>query len=228
VSYALVHGAAHGAWCWERVIPHLEADPRVEAVMALDLPGRGATLVDKPVETIEIADYAAHIASEIESRDLRDVVLVGHSLAGISIPHAAARLGPRMKRLVYLATSNPPVGSTVMELMQDPRSPLSRGIADDPAAMFCNDLDDETTAWLLERLVDEPPGVMLEPVTEAELPKGLPTSYILLERDAVLLPEFQLDQAKNAGADEVIRFDSGHSAFAAKPRELAELLLGWA
>ena len=228
VSYALVHGAAHGAWCWERVTPYLEADLRVEAVVAIDLPGRAATRIDKPIEEIEIADYAAQIASEVEARDLREVVLVGHSLAGISIPHAAARLGPRMKHLVYLATANPPPGTTVMDLMQHPLSPISRGLAGDPATMFCNDLDAETTSWLLKRLVDEPPGVMIEPLTRAELPPELPTTYVLLERDESLPPALQLEQAQCAAVDEVIRFDSGHSAFAAKPRELAELLLGWA
>ncbi len=69
---------------------------------------------------------------------------------------------------------------------------------------------------------------MSEPVKAAALPPELPTSYVLLERDETLPPELQLEQAKEAGVDEVVRFDSGHSAFAAKPRELAELLLGWA
>jgi pimeloyl-ACP methyl ester carboxylesterase len=166
------------------------------------------------------------IVREVEGRDLRDVVLVGHSLAGLSIPHAAARLGPRMRRLVFLAAAIPPVGGTIMQMMEHPLSPIARGI--DAEQMFCNDLDPQTTAWLLDRLGDEPPGPMAEPVKAVTLPAELPTSYVLLERDETLPPELQLEQAKHAGVDEVIRFDSGHSAFAAKPRELVELLLGWA
>jgi hypothetical protein len=69
---------------------------------------------------------------------------------------------------------------------------------------------------------------MSEPGKAVILPPELHTSYVLLERDETLPPELQLEQAKQAGVEEVIRFDSGHSAFAAKPRELAELLLGWA
>lgn len=226
VSYVFVHGASHGAWCWERLLPFLEADPRVASVVAIDLTGHGTRRDAKPLEEIAIADYVDDIVHAIESRDLHDVVLVGHSLAGISIPHAAARLLPRIERLVYLATSNPPAGSSIMELMKHPLSPISRGIAAD--TMFCNDLDPETTAWLLERLGDEPPGPMNEPVAQAELPPDLPTTYILLERDETLPDALQLEQAKVAQVDEVIRFDSGHSAFAARPRELAELLLSWA
>jgi pimeloyl-ACP methyl ester carboxylesterase len=228
VSFVLVHGASHGAWCWGRTVPHLEADPRVGAVVAIDLPGRPGARDPKPVGEIRIADYVRCIADEIESRDLHEVILVGHSLAGLSIPHAAARVAPRMRRLVHLATSCPPEGATVMQLMQHATSPLSRGLAGDPVAMFCNDLDEPTTAWLVERLVEEPPGVLVEPVVRADLPPDLPTTYILLEQDATLLPAFQVEQARAANVDEIVRFDSGHSAFAARPRELADLLLRWA
>jgi pimeloyl-ACP methyl ester carboxylesterase len=226
VNYVLVHGAAHGAWCWERVVPYLEAHPRVGSVLAIDLSGHGARRGVKPLADIAIADYIDDIVREIESHDLRDVVLVGHSMAGLSIPHAAARLMPRIARLVYLASSIPPAGSTITELMKHPLSPVSRGI--DAQTMFCNDLDPEASAWLLERLVEEPPGPMTEPVAKAELPPDLATTYILLERDATLPEALQLEQAEVAQVDEVVRFDSGHSAFASRPRELAELLLGWA
>lgn len=225
VSYVLVHGAAHGAWCWERMLPFLEADPRVASVVALDLSGHGTRRDAKPLEEIAIADYVDDIVHAIESRDLHEVVLVGHSLAGISVPHAAARLEQRIKRLVYLATSNPPAGSTVMELMKHPLSPISRGVTAD--TMFCNDLDPETAAWLLDRLGDEPPGPMHEPVVRAAI-EQVPTTYILLERDEALPADLQLEQATVAQVDELVRFDSGHSAFAARPRELAEVLLSWA
>jgi pimeloyl-ACP methyl ester carboxylesterase len=228
VSFVLVHGASHGAWCWERLVPCLEADARVGTVVAIDLPGRPGARDARSFEAVRIADYVQCIVDEIVSRDLRDVVLVGHSLAGLSIPHAASRVAARVRRVVHLATSCPPEGATVMQLMEHPTSPLSRGIAGDPAAMFCNDLDEETTSWLVDRLVDEPPGVMVEPVVRADPTPDLPATYILLERDATLLPVFQEEQARSAGVDEIVRFDSGHSAFAAKPRELAELLLRWA
>lgn len=226
MNFVLVHGASHGAWCWEPLIPHLETDPRVGSVLALDLVGRGDRLDEKPVGEIGITDYVDDIVRAIEGADLHDVVLVGHSLAGLSVPHAAARLAQRIRRLVYLATANPPAGTTVMELMQHPLSPVSRGL--DLEQMFCNDLDRESTAWLLERLCDEPPGPMSEPVERPDLPVQLPTTYVLLERDATLPPELQLEQAKEAEAHEVVRFDAGHSAFAARPEALARLFLGWA
>ena len=225
-SYVLIHGASHGAWCWERVIPHLEADPRVEAVVALDMPGRGALRACKPLDEITLEDFVDHAAGEIEARDLRDVVLVGHSMAGLTLPPAAHRVPERLRRLVYLASSHPQQGQTVMDLMDHPLSPISRGISMEQ--MFCNDLDTDTTQWLMSRLCDEPPRLMQTPVEVTRPPAGIPSTFVVLEKDETLPPDYQREQAATAGAEEVISFDTGHSAFAAQPRELAALLLTYA
>lgn len=225
-SFVLVHGAAHGAWCWERLLPHLVSSPQVDAVVALDLVGHGARLEAKPQEAITRADYVEDVVRAIEERDLRDVILVGHSLAGITVPEAAGQLGSRLRRLVLLSTAHPEPGRSVEQLMEHPLSPVSRGV--DFQRMFCNDLDEPATAWLLSKLGPEPAGPMREAVPAVSLPAGLPSSYVVLERDEALPPELQRELARTAGADELVSFDAGHSAFASRPRELAELLLGWA
>jgi pimeloyl-ACP methyl ester carboxylesterase len=225
-NFVLVHGGSHGSWCWDRLVPHLRSDSRVESVLAIDLPGHGANRDGRPLEAITLADYVDDLVREIESRDLREIVLVGHSLAGITIPRAAARVPDRMQRLVYLSTSNPVAGQSIADLMAHPLSPLSRGV--DFREMFCNDLDDETTAWLYAKLEPEPPGPISEPVPPVTLPHGLKSTYILLELDEALPPAFQREQAAHANVDEVVPFNAGHSAFLSRPRELAELLLRYA
>jgi len=224
-SFVLVHGGAHGAWCWERLIPFLRADSRVDSVLAVDLSGHGAHRDAKPRDEIRLSDYVDDVVGEIETRDLRDVVLVGHSLAGITLPAAAARVAVRLRRLIYLSTSNPPVGRSILDLMHHPLSPLSRGL--DLRAMFCNDLDEETAEWLIGHLGDEPPGPMAELVSCATSPPGVESTYVVLERDEAIPPAFQREQARNAGVDEIVSFDAGHSAFASRPRELADLLLSY-
>lgn len=223
-SFVLVHGAVHGAWCWEPLIPYLDARPTTRGVLAVDLPGHGRRLDLQPFEEIGIDDYVAAVAEDIEAADLRDIVLVGHSLAGITIPGVAARLPDRVRRLVHLASAHPAPGESVMDLMQHPLSPVSRGIG--PETMFCNDLDEERSAWLLGNIGSEPPGPMIESIGPVEVELAEPTVYILCEHDEALPPELQREQARNAGAAEIIPFDSGHSAFASRPRELAELLIG--
>ena len=222
-NFVLVHGAAHGAWCWERLIPILEGSSQVEQVIAIDLVGHGGRLEEKPLDQICLGDYADDVVREIESRDLQDVVLVGHSLAGITLPLAAHRLVGRLRRVVYLSTANPPVGQSVEDRMNDPLSPISREV--DFETMFCNDLDAETSTWLLSRLGPEPPGPMAEKITVATGPPGVPSTYILLEKDEALPPAFQREQARTVQADEIVTLDAGHSAFASRPQELTELLI---
>lgn len=225
-SFLLIHGGAHGAWCWDRLVPFLRSSPRVDAVVAVDLVGHGTRRNEKPLESITLADYVDDVVREIEARDLREVVLVGHSLAGITIPQAAARVADRLRRIIYLSTSNPAVGQSIDDLMKHPLSPVVRRA--DFRVMFCNDLDEDTAAWLLAQLGPEPPGPMAEPITVAGSPSGVGSTYVLLERDEALPPAYQREQARTAGVDEVVPFDAGHSAFASRPRELAELLLRYA
>jgi pimeloyl-ACP methyl ester carboxylesterase len=224
--FALVHGGAHGAWCWDRVVPFLRGDPRVEAVLAVDLRGHGTRLEAKPQDQIEIADYVDDVVADLEAADLRDVILVGHSMAGITIPRVAHRIPGRLRRLIYLATTNPAAGTSVDQSMQHPLSPISRGV--DVTSAFCSDLDEQTAAWLIGQLGPEPPGPLVEPVDVVAGPPEIPSTYILLERDAVLPPALQLEEAATAGVDEIVRFDAGHSAFASRPDALAELFLRYA
>ena len=204
-------------------MPILEKSPHVEQVIAIDLVGHGERLEEKPLEEICIDDYADDVVREIESRDLTDVVLVGHSLAGITLPPAAHRLTNRLRRVVYLSTTNPPIGQSVEDRMNDPLSPISRGV--DFETMFCNDLDEVSSQWLLSRLGPEPPGPMAEKVKVTTTPSGVPSTYILLEKDEALPPAYQREQARTAQVDEIVTLDAGHSAFASRPQELAELLL---
>lgn len=223
-AIVLVHGAAHGGWCWEKLRPYLEADDRVDTVLAVDLSGHGQRQGVKPIEEISLQDYCDDVVNDITNLDLHDVVLLGHSLAGATITCVAHRIAQRLRRLIYLSTSNPLPGKTFMDLMQEhPLSPLSRGL--NAEQMFCNDLDEDTTTWLLSRLGAEPMAPMLEKISISAAPREIPSTYILLEQDAALPPDYQREQALAAAVDEVIPFNAGHSAFASRPADLAELLL---
>lgn len=93
-------GAAHGHW-FDFVAPGFAADWQVRA---LDLRGHGdSAWVDPPAYTYE--DYARDLAEVIEKLDLRDFVLVGHSMGGmVSLVYAATHPG-RVARLVIVDTT---------------------------------------------------------------------------------------------------------------------------
>lgn len=109
-AFLLVHGGGHGAWCWDQVVPHLSAP-----AFAVDLPGRGSRPADLRAVTIQACVDA--VVEEIAGRDLTDVVLVGHSLAGVIVPAAAAAAPDHVRHLVVIAGMVPPPGRSVVDTL---------------------------------------------------------------------------------------------------------------
>src|SRR3974390_2057450 len=90
----LVHGAWHGGWCWDRVVPGLRA--RGVRAMAPDMPGHGADA--EPLT--DLHGDAARIREVVEDID-DDVVLVGHSYGGAVISEAGDH--PAVRQMVFVA-----------------------------------------------------------------------------------------------------------------------------
>jgi pimeloyl-ACP methyl ester carboxylesterase len=93
-----VHGgAAHAHW-FDFVAPGLTPDHHVRA---MDLRGHGDSAWADPL-TYSFKFYAEDVNALLEKLDLRDVVLIGHSMGGmISLLHAATHPG-RVGRLVIV------------------------------------------------------------------------------------------------------------------------------
>ncbi|MCF2527741.1 alpha/beta fold hydrolase [Yinghuangia soli] len=98
-TIVLIPGFWLGAWAWDRVAEPLRAAGH--DVVAVTLPG----LAERAGEGPDGIDQEAHIAAVvalIEERDLRDVVLVGHSGGGITAYGAADRVPDRLARIVFV------------------------------------------------------------------------------------------------------------------------------
>jgi pimeloyl-ACP methyl ester carboxylesterase len=232
VAMVLVHGGGFDGSCWDLLIPHLNGE-----AYAVDLPGRGASPAD--LATVTVRSFADAVAAEILGRDLVDVTLVGHSLAGITLPAVAARVGERIRRLVFVSCVVPPHGVSVAEVL-DTLSPtvaeLAARLGDDivtadgalhpdfAAAMFCNDMDDTRRAFTLARLVPESMNVLSEPDDLDGLRNEIPRAYVRLLRDASLTLDAQDRMIANLGDVEVVDLDAGHMAMISRPRELAQIL----
>jgi len=95
-----VHGgAAHAHW-FDFIAPGLTQDHHV---YSLDLRGHGDSARADP-HTYSWKTYAEDINALVEKLDLRDFVLIGHSMGGmVSLVYAAAHPG-RMSRLVIVDT----------------------------------------------------------------------------------------------------------------------------
>ena len=101
-TVAFVHGAWHGAWCWDKLRPELEG--LGHRVVAVDLPA------EDPAAGLQ--RYAELTRDAIVDAD--EVVLVGHSLGGASIPLVSALR--RVRHLVFLCALIPEPGRSARVL----------------------------------------------------------------------------------------------------------------
>ena len=74
VNYILLHGAWHGSWIFNRVLPKLDAKLLGDAsVFALDLPGHGSNMVEN-LGDVTLQDYVDHVCDFITKKNLHDVI----------------------------------------------------------------------------------------------------------------------------------------------------------
>ncbi len=229
MTFVLVHGGGFAASCWERLPAHLDAP-----CLAVDLPGRGSHPAD--LEAVTVADFVDAVVGEIEQSDLRDVTLVGHSLAGITLPGVLERIPGRIRRAVFLSASVPADGQRVFDLL-DPDiqrmaqaeegarhgevGPLDPEVA---TAMFCNDMDTEQARFTIERMVPESPRLIFEHIGHRGLREPIPRTYVRLGQDLALSPAKQDQIIENMGGADVVDLDAGHMAMISRPKELADIL----
>lgn len=228
LGFVLVHGGAHASWCWERLVPYLD-----HPALAVDLPGRGSKPAD--LHSLTVADCATSLVADIENSRLERVVLVGHSLAGVVLPAAAERIARRIAHLVFVSASIPPEGGNSLDSLPwhlrvlarrnarraDTREQMPKWLA---RRMFCSDMDENDTKYVLERLVPESISLVLENVSRTNLPPSIPITYVKLLRDKALSPSTQSRMIANLRAPAVRTLEAGHDAMISRPQELARIL----
>jgi pimeloyl-ACP methyl ester carboxylesterase len=98
-TFVLAHGSWHGGWCWKRVADRLCGNGH--AVYAPSYTGMGdrTHLLSKE---ITIDTFVEDLVQIIDSNELTQVILVGHSFGGVPISGVADRIPDRIARLVYL------------------------------------------------------------------------------------------------------------------------------
>src|SRR5690242_8483523 len=98
-TFVLVHGAWRGGWCWERVAGLLRA--RGHAVYTPTLSGL-AERAHLLRERISLSTHSSDVVKEVIGKDLREIVLCGHSYGGMVITAALEHICERVSSVVYL------------------------------------------------------------------------------------------------------------------------------
>lgn len=234
VGFMLIHGGGHDRRCWQPLIPYL-AGP----VLAIDLPGRSGTKAE--LAALRLSDFVDSAVADLDAFNAAErIVLVGHSMAGITAPKVAALRPSRMAHLVFLSAFIPEEGTSVLDGLPMPLRvftrlsiPFARQGGMPPALarrMFCNDMDPEQERFALSVLTSEAINVIREPVSRADLPgvDVVPRTFIKLTRDRALRSRLLDKVIRNLGQCDVVTLDSGHNAMISHPGELATVLNGFA
>lgn len=239
-TYLLVHGAWHGAWCWDKVIPLLQA--KGHTAIAIDLPGHGSDI--EHISGIGLDDYV-HKIVQTAGDQRGPVLLVGHSMSGIAISQAAEKLGiDKIAALIYLDAFLPKNGDSLFSLVEATVKQLSADasnkallleniiMADDrttnwvnpgmAADIFYHDCSEEDQKFALARISKELVAPLATPLhLAADVYGAIPKYYILCTESKDMDKTFL---STNVPVKKVYRLASGHSPFFSMPGKLVDIL----
>jgi pimeloyl-ACP methyl ester carboxylesterase len=232
-TYVLVHGGAHGGWCYQKVARSLRAAGHEVHAPTLTGLGERSHLVSADVDLdLHIRDVTAVLHYE----DLRDVILVGHSYGGMVITGVADRAADRIGRLVYLDAANPRNGQSLVDVSGPiieavrPAGRVVDGVelvllpsADDARLYGVTDPDDQ--AWMAERLTGHPWQCFeqkLELENEAAL-GAIPQYHIVCTSTLATRDPELMDKARADGR--LWDIDTGHDLMITEPEAVTDALL---
>jgi pimeloyl-ACP methyl ester carboxylesterase len=218
-TVVLVHGAFHGAWCWEPVRSAL--DERGIANLAPDLPLTGLD-----------AD-AATVAAVLDAVD-GPVVLCGHSYGGMVISRAASGRDD-VDRLVYLCAIQV-VDDAEMSATMRPTMLMEHLVHGEDGALsvdlefaaecFYPDCAPTAAAAAIAQLRPMPMGVgassIAAPETVPPAWLSIPSTYVVCTEDRAVHPDTQREMALHA--TDVVTWHTSHSPMLSRPDLVADLL----
>ena len=228
-DFLLIHGSAHGAWCWDHLIPHLQSAGHT--ARAIDLPSHGDD--PTPPEDVTLDMYADAIGAALSNRS----ILVAHSMAGFPATLAADRAADQVDRIVYIGAHVPIPGKSIadMRAMADSqplveamiRSDDGKTIRFDPTKArekFYHDVPDDLATWAIARLC---PQAVLPQTTPYPAGGTLAHGrhYIRCMMDRAIPPSYQVARTADWPAGTVSEMPTSHSPFLADPAGLAADLL---
>ena len=237
-QFVLVHGAWHGAWCWARVLPLLrQAGHDAHAITLSGVGDRGHLLSPE----IRLKTHVDDVLNLISFEELNDVVLVGHSYAGMVITGVADALLARgstvLKHLVYLDAVVPLPGEswsshqpaeTVAERINSAVIRNNTKVILPPNARVFG-LEGADHEWVTRRMTPQPFLLYLDPLPfDPSRLTALPRTFIACTSPALPTVAGARERVKRESGWRLMELETGHDAMISAPRELAELLLSCA
>jgi pimeloyl-ACP methyl ester carboxylesterase len=226
-TYVLIHGSWLGKFCWTEVVPMLEK--LGHTALTIDLPAHGED--GTPSENASLDGYRDAVIAAIGDRT--DVILVGHSMAGVVISAVAEAIPDRLKSLVYLCAYLPRSGESLYQLTSEDQESLvgqywrqahpeqyspawvtTEGIVE----TFGADCPPQYQDVLVKRHRPEPVPPLATPVTLTETRYGsVPRDYIETLADHAVSHQLQTLMLSRVSVRQRFQLPSSHCPFLALP-----------
>lgn len=233
-AFVLVHGAWHGGWCWEAVARGLEASGyRVYCPTLAGLSERADVLS----RSIGLKDHIDEIEGLLRDEELRDVVLVLHSYAGMIGRALEARCPERIAAVVYIEAVVPEPGEALLDIIPSVARETFLAAAEergegwripppDPAQFSIR--DPEVLELLSRRLTDQPLKAFTDKAEAASQSFGGKRLYLFAsDRDPQPYRSF-IERFSRDDRWQVGRLTGGHEMMLTNPEGLIEQLLDFA
>jgi len=238
-TFVMVPGAWLGGWAWEAVAERLRADGHT--AIPVTLTGLAERAAEGGPDT-DLDTHIADIVAVLDREDLRDVVLVAHSYAGVPVTGAADRRPDRVARMVFVdsgpvpdgvaqADFNPPEvrDATEAAVAAEGDGIWMAPIAFDPVADPVNlaGLDEAALVMMRTRATPHPYRSTTQPISLSGAVDAIPRTLI-----ACTMPPDLVSQMVAAGNPfftglrdaPVIPLPTGHWPMFSRPDDLAATL----
>lgn len=230
--FVLVHGGGQGGWVWRQVAHLLGA--RGHQVYTPTLSGFAERRhLDGP--QISFQTFVDDVANLIVFEDLRDVVLVGHSMGGVIIPRVSEAVRDRIRRVVWVAGVVTKDDQSLLQAV--PQSPwITRAVTLGPEGITkidrellldanIHDGTPEQREFVRVRHRPYPQHALLEPGRlSAFRALDLSTGYVLATQDRTIEPHIArgfMEMLPNCRRAEI---DAGHQCMNTRPDDLSRIL----
>lgn len=232
--FVLVHGAYLGAWCWDKVTAILDAQGKIFYTLDLSGLGERKALLS---ESINLSTHINDVVQLIREEDLEDVILVGHSYAGMVISGAAEIISKRIKHLIYLDSMLPSDGQSAFDIMPDSRlrvteidsaaGRIKAIMPPDPQVLGISDPQEITR---VKSLISPMPAACYEEPVKLGNPdvKAIKKTYILCETQAPGDSQKSHESAYQRAIGDNwsrLKIPGPHMVMLTHPQELAKIIL---
>lgn len=225
-TITLIHGGGHKSHHWDHLRPPLErlGHNTIAPDVPMDQVGAGAN------------DWAEVVIDAVrQAGDTDDVVLVGHSLAGLVLPVVASRFPVR--RMVFLCALVPALGMSWSEYLAEHPSastmPWGRVVIDEQDRLvmpwdllrerFYQDCKLEDAEAAAKSVVPTAQTSLNEQCPIEAWP-DVPSTYVLCKDDGLIGQEWSREIAVARLGGPALELPGGHSPMLSRPAELAAVL----